>query len=255
MCAPSDSRAKCGGMCTVIVEVPRTAGQATRLLAVRDEMPGRPWDPPGEWWPHLPGVHGVRDQQAGGAWLATRDGALSVILNRAESVAEQLPENAPPLSSRGVIVLQSIDGQTLPERPHTESFNLIEVRGSDTTLHEWEGISLTTSRLEPGVHMIAHGAVDDLNFARVEAWLPKFQRLAGLPNESWRHAWIEELVSSAELGPDDDRAIIRDNTSHGYPTKSLLVCLAEIGESRVALSSATLSEAARWSGEQFIDAL
>src|SRR5699024_7086848 len=72
-------------MCTAIIEVPRDPAQATRVLAVRDEDPNRPWDPPGEWWPELPGVIGVRDRLANGAWLAASPGrgTLAVLLNRA----------------------------------------------------------------------------------------------------------------------------------------------------------------------------
>src|SRR5690606_34070835 len=90
-----------GDMCTVILEVPDDPAGHTRLLAVRDEMPDRPWDPPGFWWPELPGVRGVRDRQAGGAWLAAKGASFSVILNRPESVADLQPEGAPALGSRG----------------------------------------------------------------------------------------------------------------------------------------------------------
>ncbi|WP_370429006.1 NRDE family protein, partial [Microbacterium sp. NRRL B-14842] len=56
-------------MCTVVIDV-EVAGSA-RLLAVRDEDPAREWDALGEWWPEeYPGVIGIRDRRAGGAWLA-----------------------------------------------------------------------------------------------------------------------------------------------------------------------------------------
>ena len=94
-------------MCTVVVQVPESASESVRLLAVRDEDPKREWDPPGAWWPKLAGVVGVRDRRAGGAWLATRDQRLSVLLNRAEPSHPHLP--APSgLQSRGSIVLEDV---------------------------------------------------------------------------------------------------------------------------------------------------
>ena len=72
-------------MCTVIITVPDDAAQPVRLLAVRDEDPGRPWDRLGAWWPdRYPGVVGIRDVRAGGAWLAanTDERRLAVLLNR-----------------------------------------------------------------------------------------------------------------------------------------------------------------------------
>ena len=61
-------------MCTVIVSVPNAPGAPTRLLAVRDEDPARPWNPLGAWWPERDDrIVGVRDVRAGGAWLAAQE--------------------------------------------------------------------------------------------------------------------------------------------------------------------------------------
>lgn len=240
-------------MCTVIVEVPSEPGRRARVLAVRDEMPDRPWDPPGNWWPEEPDVRGVRDRRAGGAWLATRGGSLAVILNRPESVAATLPEGADPLESRGRIVLDSLRGQSVPERPYTESFNLVEAQHSRVFVTEWNGEHVSRQELPPGVHMIAHGAVNDPQFARIDAWLPPFRLLAGLPDDAWKNSWLGALTLSTQFGPDDDRAIIRDNTVHGYPTQSLLVCLAEVGRADVHVSTITFDEPARWNGEELVD--
>jgi len=54
------------------------------------------------------------------------------------------------------------------------------------------------------------------------------------------------LDRSAELSPDDDRAIIRDNRPHGYPTQSLLLCAAEITSSGVDVRYGELDHPARW---------
>ena len=68
-------------MCTVVIRVPTAGGGPVRVLAVRDEDPSRPWRPLGPWWPKLPQVRGVKDELAGGAWLAADDTRLAVLLN------------------------------------------------------------------------------------------------------------------------------------------------------------------------------
>lgn len=246
-------------MCTVVIEVPESPDQAIRLLAVRDEDPARAWDAPGHWWPDLPEVVGVRDRLAGGAWLAAAPRRLALVLNRAESAPAGLPEGPSAAGSRGTIVLDEIAGRPIPDPPGTANFNLLAVEGAAATVTSWNGLSLTSARLAPGVHMIAHHEVDDVaQTTRIERWLPRFRSLAGLPEEVWRDRWISLLEESTLLGADDDRAIIRDNRGHGYPTLSLLVVLAELpparggAEDRVQIDSAVLSEPAHWGAPSFV---
>ncbi|MFC5337575.1 NRDE family protein [Leucobacter denitrificans] len=232
-------------MCTAIIEVPRDSSRATRMLAVRDEDRNRPWDPPGQWWPELPGVIGVRDRLANGAWLAASPGrgTLAVLLNRAPggpthgagTHADELTlrfSHATPatsgLRSRGSIVLAAAQGLPVSDHPGTGAFNLVEVSGSTARVTTWDGARVTRTDLEPGVHMIAHHEVNDPTTARIARWLPEFRALEGLADESWRAKWIALLDRTTDLHPDDDRAIVRDNTVHGYPTQSLLMCTAEV---------------------------
>jgi hypothetical protein len=246
-------------MRTVVIEVPPRGGaQALRILAVRDEDPSRPWDAPGEWWPERSGVIGVRDRRAGGAWLAasSRDARLAVLLNRAEDA-----HHAPPaggLASRGALPLDALTGASIVDPPRTAAFNLVSVHGSSASVTTWDRAALGRVDLEPGVHMVAHHDVDDAApTPRIAAWLPRFRELAGLPDAEWRPAWVELLERSSGLAPDDDRAIIRDNRSHGYPTLSLLACLAEVrggsefGGPSVSLQTAVLSEPGAWNHARF----
>src|SRR5699024_10489014 len=101
------------GMCTVIVRVPAEASEPLSFLAVRDEDPGRAWEPLGGWWPELPGVIGVRDRRAGGAWLAAEPdaGRLAVVLNREGS--PDLPDNQ--ILSRGRLPLDALGGIPVDE--------------------------------------------------------------------------------------------------------------------------------------------
>ncbi len=240
-------------MCTVVIEVPAqqaapgdTVG-AIRLLAVRDEDPKRPWDPPGAWWPEqFPGVRGVRDRQAGGAWLAyaSAPARLSVILNRVPA-AEAAPL-AQGIRSRGHLVLDGVAGIPLSDRPATAAFTRLTVRGAHAEVASWDGVELRTESLPPGVHMIAHHNVNDHADARVARWLPEFRAIAATPAERWRDTWTTLLARTAQLDPSDDRAIVRDNTAHGYPTSSLLACVAEIGADSVSLEWAPLAVPGEW---------
>ncbi len=230
-------------MCTVIVHVPADSETPTRLLAVRDEDPHRAWDRLGQWWPaDHPGVVGVRDTRAGGAWLAADParGRVAVILNRAE-LTDVDPNS---LGSRGHVVLAAVAGRSLPDAPRVHGFNLVEVDADGTRVTMWDGERLRTQRLAPGVHMIAHDDVDDPATARISAWRDEFA--APTDEAPWWEPWLRTLEHSAELGPADDRAIVRDNRPHGYPTLSLLVTVAAVSASGVELAYGEFDEPGAW---------
>lgn len=234
-------------MCTVVIRVPESASEPTRVLAIRDEDPERPWNPLGPWWPEAHnGVVGVRDVRAGGAWLAADPGAgrLAVLLNRAD--VSTRPESE--LVSRGGIVLDSVSGRSPSGQPRTHGFNLVEVHAGGTRVTTWDGGSLTTRRLEPGTHMVAHDDVDDAGTPRIAAWLDDFRAASPAADGRWWMPWVEVLRRSAELEPTDDRAIIRDNRPHGYPTLSLLACVACVSPDGVDVHYGELDRPGHWGG-------
>jgi uncharacterized protein with NRDE domain len=227
-------------MCTVVLRVPDDPAEPVRLLAVRDEDPSRPWDPLGAWWPDAhPGVVGVRDVRAGGAWLAADPEArrLAVILNRAEVTGAA--------GSRGTVVLDAVAGDPPADRPDTNGFNLVEVDAAGARVTSWDGTDLRRRQLEPGVHMIAHDDVDDPETARIARWLPEFAATdAGAVTDD--DGWMRLLERTATLDPTDDRAIVRDNRAHGYPTLSLLVCEATVGPDGVDIAYGELDRPGHW---------
>lgn len=250
-------------MCTVVIEVSNAPSDPIRVLAVRDEDPARAWDPPGAWWENRPDMIGVRDRRAGGAWLAANpsNGRFAVILNRAEAHPHETPHPATPaLASRGGLVLDALDGAEVPDPPGTASFNLVSVGDGRAVVTSWDGERLSRSELPPGVHMIAHHDANDPSSARVAAWLPEFRKLTGL-GDDWRDHWVALLARTAQLSSSDDRAIIRDNRTHGYPTLSLLACIAEVqgGDAanaagrppQVHLETAIFAEPAVWADPSF----
>lgn len=236
-------------MCTVVIRVPHTSAEPIRVLAVRDEDPTRPWNPLGRWWPEAhEGVLGVRDVRAGGAWLAAEPprGRLSVLLNRADVTTT--PEAQ--LRSRGGVVLDSVAGRPLPQHPPTHGFNLVEIAGATARVHTWDGDRLRTARLAPGTHMIAHDDVDDPSTPRIARWHDDFSEAELGEDREWWQPWLDILERSAGLGSTDDRAIIRDNRPHGYPTQSLLVCVAAITAEDIEIEYGELREPGQWGGLQ-----
>ncbi|MEV4776339.1 NRDE family protein [Microbacterium sp. LWH12-1.2] len=231
-------------MCTVVIDV-ENAGQV-RLLAVRDEDPQREWDSLGAWWPErYPGVIGIRDRRAGGAWLAANpaERRLAVLLNRADVLG--LPEDQ--VLSRGSLALESVVGRSPAAPLPMHGFNLLEVGPDAARVLSWDGADLRETPVSAGVHMIAHDDLDDDATPRIAAWLPEFQALSRPGSVTdWARPWIELLARTAQLPPEDDRAIIRDNRPHGYPTQSLLYCTASVTPDGIDVRDVTLPSPGHW---------
>ncbi len=240
-------------MCTVILRVPDDPTRPIRMLAVRDEDPARPWQPLGGWWPaDHPGVVGVRDARAGGAWLAASSRRLAVLLNRA---GPPVPLDLVPVS-RGRVVLDVVAGLAPRPTPAVPGFNLVDVDAGQVTLTSWDGSAVRSRRVPPGTHMIAHDDLDDPRTPRIGAWLDVFAAAptddgeAG-PEPAWAGEWLAVIARSARLGPLDERAIIRDNTRHGIPTRSLLLCAASVAASGVDVRYAELERPGLWNEPVF----
>ncbi len=227
-------------MCTVVIDVPTGSGQPVRVLAVRDEDRHRPWRGFGPWWPEQPGVSGVRDDRAGGAWLAVDANArrLAVLLNR-EDVSDRSDEE---VVSRGGISLQSVAG-TLPQTPPTRGFNLVEVDADGATVVEWDGIVARRTRLAPGTHMIAHHSPDDPSTPRVGRWLQDFRRVGIAEGEDWWEPWLGIVAASTA---DPSASILRRDAHDEVVLESLLVCAATVGAEGVDVREAVLSEPGEW---------
>lgn len=231
-------------MCTVVIDV--TDAATARLLAVRDEDPLRAWDALGEWWPETHrGVLGIRDRRAGGAWLAVNphERRLAVLLNRADVV--DLPDDR--ALTRGTLALESVFGRSPVAPLSMHGFNLLEVRPEGARVLSWDGVSLRETPIGPGTHMIAHDDLDDETTPRIAAWLPAFRALGPTAlSADWVGEWVALLATSAQLDPADDRAIIRDNRPHGYPTQSLLYATASVTPDGVVIADHALPRPAHW---------
>jgi len=238
-------------MCTVIITVPEDDSRPVRLLAVRDEDPARPWNRLGAWWPdEYPGVVGIRDARAGGAWLAADPATrrLAVLLNRHDLSDRPDAE----VHTRGTVALESVAGRSPDARPRTRGFNLVEVTAHTARVISWDGLEHRTLELPPGTHMVAHDEVDDPHTARITRWLPEFRDAAAQPTaaaDGWWRAWLDIVERSADLPGDDDAAIIRRQSYEGIPSYSLLVCVATVGEDRLVVRDAPITTPGEWTPE------
>ena len=229
-------------MCTVVVSFEPAAAWPVVLLGLRDEQPGRPWDPPGAWWPEL-GAHveGIRDREAGGAWLATSSAPprLAVVLNRRE-------QPAPPaggFTTRGALPLDAVVHGSPPTGPHTSrTYNLVTADAQGVLHATWDGRTGTSSPLGAGVHVVTHGAVDDASVPRVARWAPAFREARrpdgplpqpGEGEGSWG-AWLDVLRASARLPVTDDAAIVRADAVDGAVLRSLSVSVVALSTTAVA---------------------
>jgi hypothetical protein len=236
-------------VCTVIITVPQTPSDPVRLLAIRDEDPGRPWDRLGASWPDAyPGVVGIRDARAGGAWLAadSANRRLAVLLNRAD--LSDRPDAH--VQTRGTIALESVAGRPPSQHPQTRGFNLVEVTAHTARVVSWNGVELTAVDLPPGTHMVAHDDVDDAGTARIAHWLPEFRDAAphtvAEDESAWWDGWLSIIERSAKLPGDDETAIIRRQSFEGTPSYSLLVAVATVGENGIDVRDAPLPTPGEW---------
>jgi uncharacterized protein with NRDE domain len=209
-----------------------TADQPVQLLAIRDELVSRDFDPPAAWWPAQPTVIGGRDRVAGGTWCASdvSSGVTALVLNRVER------RTGTP--SRGVLPLAAVAaGTSWPAKvDHREmaSFNLVVAGPSGVTAWTWDATELRRVDLAPGTHMITSSGVDS-DDAKTARFAPMF---AARP-------WYD-VVTSCE--PEDDPAalVVRHPIENdAYATVFGQLITATAGELRVS-SSRTPWVAGSW---------
>lgn len=249
-------------MCTVVVRVDPGSDWPVTMLAMRDESPTRPWDPPAAWWPERdPALRGVRDREAGGAWLAASDDAgLAVVLNR----WEETPATDGTWTTRGVLPLDALQG-AVPGRdgtvPTTRAFNLVQATATGASVVSWDGEHVRTTDLGPGVHMVTHGEPDDPAAPRIGRWLDVFRAAEApsgppvlAPFDELRAAdagtdagdgwgpWFRVLADSAALPADDPDAILRDTVEPEGHFATLSIVAAAVGPGRTVLQHARLAD-------------
>lgn len=241
-------------MCTVIIDFQPGRAWPVNLLGLRDEQPGRAWDPPGSWWPQLgESVHGIHDREAGGAWLASNDAAdggprAAVVLNR----REDLPAPRDGWTSRGVLPLQAVTTGVDDESGRSaRSWNLVELRADRVRVTSWDGDTIRTVEVPPGLHLVTHEGPDHFEVPRVHRWRPDFAAapaptgpLADDTASSW-DGWLQVLRATTSVGASADEAIVRVDEHDGVRLASLSVTALSLGAERAVLRNARLEEPGR----------
>jgi Transport and Golgi organisation 2 len=245
-------------MCTVVISLAPDDEVPLLLLGVRDELTGRPWQPPARHWPGSPLIGGL-DQQAGGTWLAVHPAIprVACILNGRGREAEpahrrsrgELPLRA---AAEGPQVLQEL--HDTPEALEAyDPFHLVHADRATATLLSWDGTQAVLTSLPPATHVLTNaghayppgttgttgttGATDP----KAARFGPKFaaSRPSGDPKaatiqDAWRD-WLT-LAGGDGLAPADPAAIIaRRELPDGRiwgSTSQTLIALARDNELR-----------------------
>lgn len=149
-------------MCTVVISLAPTEPMPLLLLGFRDELTGRPWQPPARHWPGSPLVGG-RDEQAGGTWLAVHPQ-----IPRVACVLNGRGAQAPPQArrSRGELPLRAAaEGPQALRDLHDQlgtlasydPFLLICADLSSALMLSWDGTDTALENFEPDqTHVITN---------------------------------------------------------------------------------------------------
>jgi len=161
-------------MCSIIL---RVGPDGVFIGANRDEMIGRAWEPPGEYWP---GIFAGRDVLAGGTWLGVnRAGVMAAVLNRHGTLGPAAGKR-----SRGEIPVLALAGATAAEAAGIvgdldagayRSFNFVAVDFSGAFfVRGLEAGWGEVVALAAGVTMITAGEPNDVALPRIARHLPRF---------------------------------------------------------------------------------
>lgn len=226
-------------MCTVVILRRPDHDWPLLMAANRDEMAGRPWDPPGRHWPDRENVVAGIDQLAGGTWMGLNDeGVVAGILNRKDSLG---PDDR--LRSRGEIVLEALDHADAADAADAlsnldgrsyRSFNLVVADNRDAfwirSLGEAAGGAVEVAEIPVGISMLTAFDLNDTASGRVAFHKPKFDAAAAPDIDAGDWSSWEELLASPEHGADtDSRDAMRITTDFGFGTlSSSLIALPSV---------------------------
>jgi Transport and Golgi organisation 2 len=199
------------------------------LLGFRDELTGRPWQPPARHWPGSPLVGG-RDGQAGGTWLAVHPG-----VPRVACILNARGPQAPPDTrrSRGELPLRAAtEGRPALRNLHDDRaalsrydpFFLIcadlspkDPKTPEALMLSWDGTRAGLEQLEtPRTHLISNAGhtyppTSGQSDAKAEHFGLKFaaHRPDADPAATIKDAWGDWLTLAGGDGlPETDPAAI-----------------------------------------------
>jgi hypothetical protein len=222
-------------MCTLVILRRPEHVWPVVIGANRDEIIGRPAEPPARHWPDRPEVVAGRDLLAGGSWLGINDwGVAAAVLNRHGSLGP-----APGPRSRGELVLEALDHPDAVAAAEALShldpdayrtFNLIVADNRDAFwLRHADGAGIEVRPIPEGLSLIDSGELNRPNNRRVTLATPRFRDAA--PPDPDRDDWADwqALLSNGESpSGEPPESALRFTMPHGYGTvSSALIALPE----------------------------
>ena len=214
-------------MCSIVLLIRPGHRWPLVLAANRDERVDRPWDPPGSYWPELPGVIAGRDRLAGGTWMGVNaEGVVAAILNRPDSLGP-----APGKASRGGLPLRALGHATaaaaaadIAALPGSEyrSFNMFVSDARETFWLANPGSGPIAPRpLAPGLWMASAHDPNDLSAPRIARHLPRFR--AAPPPDPDRGEWEAwRAILGDRSGSAESRLTIPETAGFATVSASLL---------------------------------
>jgi hypothetical protein len=192
-------------MCTLILLYRPDHPWPLLLAGNRDELRDRPALAPARHWEDRPEVVAGLDRLAGGSWLGVTDqGLAATVMNRQGSLGPAADKR-----SRGELVLEALEqgaaataAESLRElEPRAyRPFNLVvaDPLGAFWLRHAGSG-PIQARAIDPGLHMLSAGELDDASDPRIAAFLPRF-RAAEVPDPE-RGDWLAWQTLLAERDP------------------------------------------------------
>ena len=226
-------------VCTLIILRRPDHDWPLLVAANRDEMAGRPWDPPARHWRDRENVVAGIDRLAGGTWMGLNDeGVTACILNRKDSLGPD-----PTLRSRGEVVLEALDHADAVDAAEAlagldgrsyRSFNLVIADNRDAfwlrSLGADDNGRIKVTEIPDGLSMLTAFDLNDTASGRIDFFKPRFEAAPEPDVDLGDWTGWQSLLASTEHGPGtDSRDAMRIETDIGFGTlSSALIALPSV---------------------------
>jgi uncharacterized protein with NRDE domain len=202
----------------------RVKGYPLVLAANRDEYFDRPTRGP-RLLAQTPAIWGGQDARAGGTWLGVNAYGVVVGLTNRRTSAEQTIDTT--RRSRGLLCLEALQCRTaaevvawlsseLPARYNPFNILIVDQHAAFWTVCEQH---LATKRLEPGVHILANGNINDFETVRIRRARHLLQRTEDAALQTLLPL-LERVCRDHEIGVQDRETICMHRPQEHYGTVS-----------------------------------
>jgi uncharacterized protein with NRDE domain len=207
------------------------------VVANRDEYYDRPTQGPHQL-AHTPAIWGGQDTRAGGTWLGVN--AHGVVIGLTNRRLREDQENDPQRRSRGLLCLEALHCRTateaadllLSEPPERYNpFNLLMMDHCNLLWAAYEGTA-SMHRLEPGLHILANGNINDFETVRIRRARRLLQHA---PYTAWQRCLtlLQQVCRDHERGVQDRETICmhRDHERYGTVSSTILALTPTLTDS------------------------